>query len=77
MPTSVVRQSKSPFPIKVSRVNISPFRGNVPAVREAIRLYNKGGQGAIGFTKTSSLKSMGLVPRSTGLYVLGDKYVGV
>jgi len=77
MPSTVVKQSRKPFPIKASRVNISPFRGNIPAVREAMQLYNKGGQSAIGFTKTSSLKSMGLIPRSTGLYVLGDKYVGV
>lgn len=77
MPSTVVKQSKSPFPIKDSRVKISPFRGDVSAVREAIRLYKKGGQSAIGFTKTSSLKSMGLVPRSSGLYVLGDKYVSV
>ena len=77
MPSTVVKQSKSPFPIKESRVKISPFRGNVSSVKEAIGLYKKGGQSAIGFTKTSSLKSMGLVPRSTGLYVLGDKYVGL
>ena len=77
MAPSVVKQSKSPFPIKDSRVKISPFRGDISAVREAIRLYKKGGQNAIGFTKTSSLKSMGLVPRSSGMYVLGDKYVSV
>jgi hypothetical protein len=77
MPSAEIKQSRKPFPLKVSRVNISPFRGNTVAVREAVRLYNKGGPSAIGFTKTSSLKSMGLIPRSTGLYVLGDKYVGV
>lgn len=77
MPLFVSNQSKTPFPIKASRVNISPFRGNISAVREAIRIYNKKGQSGIGFTKTSSLKSMGLVPRSSGLYVLGDKYIGV
>jgi hypothetical protein len=34
--------------------------------------YNQGYE--IGFSYTSSLKSMGRIKRSNGLYVLGDKY---
>ena len=30
---------------------------------------------SIGFTRKASLKSMGLIPRSNGCYVLGNKYV--
>ena len=34
----------------------------------------KKNKGSVGFTITASLKSMGLVPRSNGRYVLGKKY---
>jgi hypothetical protein len=69
--------SRKPYPIKASRVAFSPFKGDVDAVKDAIKKYNKGGQKAIGFTRTSSLKSMGLIPRTTGMYVLGEKYVSL
>lgn len=61
-----------PFPICKIRVEKSPFR-NLEKLREILKKYKKGEP--IGFTYTSSLKSMGLIPRSNGEYVLGPKYI--
>jgi hypothetical protein len=44
-------------------------------VKNAERKYKRGRQ--IGFTARSSLKSMGRIPRSSGCYVLGDKYANL
>jgi len=40
--------------------------------KRALRAFKLGA--SIGFTATSSLKSMGLIPRSTGCFLLGSKY---
>ncbi len=69
----------SPFPITQKRVDASPFQ-NINTVRSVLDKYHKkngGGSSAttsIGFTYISSLKSMGLLPRANGSYVLGQKY---
>jgi hypothetical protein len=63
--------SKKPFPINAKRVRKSPFK-NIAKTLKAKRNFQKGK--SIGFTKRSSLKSMGLIPRSSGLYELGSKY---
>jgi len=56
-------------------VDISPFRGNISLVKEKISQYkNKNTRSKVGFTFVSSLKSMGLIPRSDGKYTIGDKY---
>ena len=53
------------------KIKKSPLktRGNT---LKALRNFKKGQQ--IGFTRRSSLKSMGLLPRSSGCYELGAKY---
>jgi hypothetical protein len=74
MPNSRYSRSK-PFPIRKSRVNISPFKGNMALVREKISQYNNPRtRSKVGFTFTSSLKSMGLAQRADGSYTLGEKY---
>jgi hypothetical protein len=40
----------------------------------ALRKYKTGK--SIGFTKVASLKAKGLLPRSSGIYILGPKYSG-
>ena len=65
--------STKPFTIKANRVRRSPFK-TIPKTLKARRNFQKGKR--IGFTMRSSLKSMGLIPRSSGLYVLGPKYEG-
>jgi hypothetical protein len=42
-------------------------------VKEILKKYYKGEK--IGFTYISSLKSLGLIPRSDGNYKLGQKYL--
>jgi hypothetical protein len=70
--------ASKPFPIKDSRVKNSPFaKGKTlqeakSMIKEKKAAYNRGEQ--IGFTYVSSLKSQGLIPRSDGLYKLGEKY---
>jgi hypothetical protein len=64
-----------PYVIQKWRVDKSPFRGNMKLVRDKISQYsNPKTRSKVGFTFTSSLKSMGLIPRSDGSYKLGDKY---
>lgn len=62
---------KRPYPITAERVAKSPIK-TVARAREVLKKYKDGEK--IGFTLTSSLKSMGLIPRSNGMYQLGDKY---
>lgn len=59
------------YSISTSRVKKSPFR-NVASVKRTLRKYRKGKK--IGYTQRSSLRSMGLIPRSNGKYLLGNKY---
>lgn len=42
--------------------------------RNTLRKYKAGK--SIGFTARASLKAKGLIPRSSGKYVLGPKYSG-
>jgi hypothetical protein len=63
--------SKKPFAINKKRASMSPMK-TVNSVTRAKKNFEKGL--SIGFTKVSSLKSMGLIPRSSGCYMLGNKY---
>ena len=64
--------SKKPFAINKKRASMSPMK-TVKSVIRAKKNFQKGTP--IGFTKVSSLKSMGLLPRSSGCYILGNKYI--
>lgn len=63
--------NKLPFPITDSRVKKSPLK-TVKKVIEILNNYNHGIN--IGFSRISTLKSMGLIPRNNGFYQLGQKY---
>jgi hypothetical protein len=52
---------KRPYPWKKAALARSPFR-------------TRRGVHTRGFTARSSLKSMGILPRANGCYVIGDKY---
>jgi hypothetical protein len=60
-----------PIPWSSAAVAISPF-STLERAKEAEKAYKR--NESIGFTATSSLKSMGRIPRSSGLYEVGDKY---
>ena len=60
-----------PFAITCKHVRRSPLQ-NKKRVRTTLKNYKAGK--SIGFTARSSLKSMGLIPRSNGCYTLGNKY---
>ena len=62
---------KQPFAISAKRVKRSPF-SSVSSVKKTLRAHKKGRK--IGYTQKSSLRSMGLIKRSNGVYRLGDKY---
>jgi len=62
---------KKPNSWNTRRVSRSPFK-TLKRAKRTLKDYKKGK--SIGFTATSSLKSMGLLPRATGCYVLGSKY---
>ena len=62
---------KTPYPVSPKHVKKSPLK-TVAQTLKAKRNYKKGK--SIGFTRRSSLKSMGLVPRADGCYRLGSKY---
>ena len=63
--------SSKPYKIRPSFVKKSPF-ASVESVEKALRKHKK--HEKIGFTQTSSLRSMGLIKRADGTYKLGDKY---
>lgn len=63
--------NKLPFPITESRAKKSPLK-NIKKVEEILNDYNNGID--IGFSRISTLKSMGLIPRNNGFYELGQKY---
>ena len=65
-----------PHPWKLSWIEASPF-ANLSSAKKAETAWKKGGQPAVGFTATSSLKSMGRIPRSHGKYEVGDKYKAI
>ena len=62
-----------PFIINHNRVKISPFK-DINSVKNTLKKWEKDTK-SIGYTFTSSLKSMGLIPRSSGKYELGNKYI--
>lgn len=62
---------KIPFGWNQTRVKRSPFK-TLAAAKLAEAAYKRGR--SIGFTRKSSLKSMGRIPRSSGTYALGVKY---
>lgn len=62
---------RKPYSISTMRVKKSPFR-NLASVKKTLRKYKQGRK--IGYTQRSSLRSMGLIPRVDGNYVLGSKY---
>jgi len=64
---------KTPFAWNDNNVKKSPFR-TLRNAKNAERSFHA--KRSIGFTATSSLKSMGRIPRSSGCYVLGPKYGG-
>lgn len=71
-------ESMRAFPWYDSFLRNSPFYhdASTTAIRrraaEALRKYKK--KEPIGFTRTSSLKSMGKIARADGSYRLGSKY---
>jgi hypothetical protein len=62
---------RKPYPWNSRKVSRSPFR-KLKTARNAYNRWSK--KQPIGFTATSSLKSMGKIPRSSGCYELGAKY---
>lgn len=60
---------KTPYPFATRRVKRSPFQN----AKKTLRAHRAGK--SIGFTARSSLKSMGILPRSSGCYQLGQKYL--
>jgi len=60
-----------PIPLSIKAVAISPFQ-TMTRAKAAEAAFKKGN--SIGFTATSSLKSMGRIPRASGLYEIGSKY---
>ena len=63
-----------PFPWNKNRVKNSPFK----TMKKAQASYDSWKKGnAIGFSASSSLKSMGKIPRVSGKYELGEKYARI
>ena len=62
---------KTPFKMNEKAVKKSPFR-TIKSARFSLKKFKN--NKSIGFTATSSLRSMGLIPRSNGCYLVGDKY---
>ena len=61
----------SPYRITKANAEKSPMK-TIENVKKALRQYHQ--NESIGFSKESSLKSMGLIPRKNGYYILGEKY---
>jgi hypothetical protein len=63
-----------PVPLSAAAVAISPFKTveRAKAVEAAYKQHK-----SIGFTATSSLKSMGRIPRASGQYEVGNKYLAI
>ena len=67
-----IRTKNRPFAIQKSRVSKSPF-SSVGKVKQILQKYKRGQ--SIGFTFVSSLKAMGLIPRTNGKYEISKKYL--
>lgn len=65
------RTQRKPYSISSKRVRLSPFK-TISTLKKTLKAYKNGRK--IGFTQKSSLRSMGLIPRSNGQYKLGNKY---
>ena len=63
-----------PFALSSRRVKLSPFRSEA-SVKKTLKAHRAGRK--IGFTQKSSLRSMGLIKRKNGKYILGSKYAKV
>jgi hypothetical protein len=67
----VTRKCKrTPYGIHTKRIRKSPYTSR--RVQGLLQNYHAGK--SVGFTARSSLKSMGLLPRSNGCYTIGEKY---
>ena len=66
-------KKSKPFSIEIDKIKISPFK-NLNSVKKTLKKWKKNKK-SIGFTLRSSLKSMGLIPRSSGKYELENKYI--
>jgi hypothetical protein len=62
---------KKAYSLNTRKVARSPFR-SINTAKKALKRYTR--KQPIGFTATSSLKSMGIIPRASGCYELGAKY---
>lgn len=65
------KTQRKPYSISSKRVKLSPFK-TINSLKKTLKAYKRGCK--IGFTQKSSLRSMGLIPRSNGMYKLGEKY---
>ena len=63
--------SDRPFQLTSQKAQQSPMK-TISNVRAVLQQYHSGK--SIGFSYVSSLKSMGLLPRTDGKYRLGQKY---
>lgn len=63
-----------PFKQSNNAAKKSPFR-SLNSVRKSLKKYKQ--KKPIGFTPTSSLRSMGLIPRSSGCFEVGEKYKNI
>jgi hypothetical protein len=59
------------YRVSHGRTRKSPFK-SVSDVKQTLRRYKKGKK--IGFSRKSSLRAMGLIPRKSGKYMLSKKY---
>lgn len=71
---SLLNRMNKPIPWNNEAVAISPFK-TLERAKDAEKAYKK--HESIGFTATSSLKSMGRIPRASGEYIVGDKYKAI
>ena len=62
----------NPYKWNTRKLAKSPFRGNTRRAQSTLKAFRAGK--SIGFTARSSLKSMGLIPRTSGCFRLGNKY---
>ena len=67
-----IEKRDRPYPITRENAAKSPMK-TTEQVRQCLHNYHLGIP--IGFSRTSSLKSMGLIPRKDGSYTLGHKYM--
>ena len=74
MKTSKNKCRNKPFKQNENAAKRSPFR-SLNSVKKSLKKFKQ--KKSIGFTPTSSLRSMGLIPRSSGCYEVGDKYKNI